>query len=379
MASPAELASFSPPDPAGAEDLDAWHNLVVEPALEPELPIIDAHHHLWDANGRPASTDLVSVLMFGKRNHMTKEFHAEQLQQTGGHNVVKTVFLEAGQKYDGPREGPGSDVAPIGEVKYMQSIGDATAKDKTQVCAAVVGHANMLLGKDVEPVLREMMKYPNFRGIRHSAAGYWNPDGSPSNVLRTNNTRGPQHMYLDPKFREGIAVLEKLGLSFDAWCYHMQLEEVADLAKAFPKLQIILDHIGGPVGVGPYAGKRMEVFSEEWKPGIAKVAACPNVSVKLGGIMAINGFGLELRAKPPTSQELADIMGPYYRYVIELFGAHRCMFESNFPVDRSCCSYSVLWNAFKRITAGYDAAARAALFAGTAARVYRIDMGGAKL
>jgi predicted TIM-barrel fold metal-dependent hydrolase len=176
----------------------------------------------------------------------------------------------------------------------------------------------------------------------------------------------------EPAFRAGFACLAKHGLSFDAWLYHTQIHQLADLARAFPATPIVLDHVGGPLGVGPYRGRRDEVFAD-WRNGIRALAECPNVHMKLGGLaMVVNGFDFHENVLPPSSGELADAWRPYMETCIEAFGPHRCMFESNFPVDKGMCSYPVLWNAFKRIAAGASSAEKAALFHDTAARFYRL-------
>ena len=178
---------------------------------------------------------------------------------------------------------------------------------------------------------------------------------------------------MDTHFREGFACLQQYGLSFDAWQYHTQLMELADLASAFSDTTIIVNHTGGPLGIGRYGGKRQEVF-QEWKQGMMELASCPNVVVKLGGLgMPRCGFDWHERAKPPDSTELGEAMAPYFRFCIESFGAERCMFESNFPVDKISYSYTVLWNAFKRISEGCSPKERAALFHDTAVRVYRLE------
>ena len=203
-----------------------------------------------------------------------------------------------------------------------------------------------------------------FRGIRHISI--W--DSSPDVVSRLKIPR----LLLEPKFREGFSYLQKYGLSFDAWLYHTQLMELVDLARAFPDTPIILDHVGTPLGIGPYAGKRKEVL-QEWKRGIAALASCPNVVVKLGGFgMGYCGFGWNDWDVPPDSDELAEPIAPYVHWCIERFGADRCMFESNFPVDKGSYSYTVLWNAFKRISKDFSPGERAALFHDTAAKVYRL-------
>jgi predicted TIM-barrel fold metal-dependent hydrolase len=182
----------------------------------------------------------------------------------------------------------------------------------------------------------------------------------------------PPHLYLDAKFRTGFAHLARHQMSFEGWCYHPQIPELTQLARAFPDTTIILDHFGGPLGVGPYAGKRADILPQ-WKTDITDLAACDNVVAKLGGInMDVNGFGWHERERPPTSQELMDATRPYYEHTIEQFGVDRCMFESNFPVDKVTCSYNVLWNSFKRLTATYSADEKAKLYHDTAARVYRL-------
>jgi predicted TIM-barrel fold metal-dependent hydrolase len=161
-------------------------------------------------------------------------------------------------------------------------------------------------------------------------------------------------------------------LSFDAWLYHPQIPELTDLARAFPETIIVLDHFGGPLGIGPFTGQADAVFNE-WKQSIDALATCPNVVAKLGGInMPLNGFAWHKRDSPPTSTQLADATQRYYLHMVERFGVARCMFESNFPVDKVSCSYAVLWNSFKRIAKGFTSAEKAALFHDTAANVYRL-------
>jgi predicted TIM-barrel fold metal-dependent hydrolase len=204
------------------------------------------------------------------------------------------------------------------------------------------------------------------RGIRHACG--WDA----SDDVRSSHTNPPEGLLLQEGFREGFALLDKNGLSFDAWLYHTQIPQLTDLARAFPDTTIILDHVGGPLGIGPYTGKREEIF-RQWEDAIAELAQCPNVSVKLGGLaMKICGFGWHNRHKPPTSDELADAIAPYYHFCIDHFGVERCMFESNFPVDKLSVSYGVLWNAFKKIARGYSDSERAALFYDTAARIYQL-------
>ena len=319
----------------------------VESPLEPELPICDAHHHLWQ---RPPHGYMLGDLLQDLR---------------AGHNIVSTVAVECRYAYrkDGPDE-----LKPVGEVEFLERVAERAAADpaiKPRVAAAIVGHADLLLGAAVAPVLEAHLAASpqRFRGIRHSAT--WDA----SEALRSE---APQGLFGDRRFRRGFACLEKLGLSFDAWLYHPQLTELAELARLFPAVTIILNHIGAPLGVGPYAGKRAEVF-QVWSRGIAELAKCPNVSVKLGGVGSLrSGYDWHERAVKPSSVELAKILRPYFEHCIEQFGVHRCMFESNFPPEKLANNYVNLWNAFKRITENYTVDERAALFHDTAARVYRI-------
>jgi predicted TIM-barrel fold metal-dependent hydrolase len=327
-----------------------WLAQVQEEALEPDLPIIDPHHHLWDM---PTSRYLLDEL----------------LADTGsGHDIVATVFMECGAMYraDGPEA-----MRPVGETEFVNGIAAMSASGiygKTRACAAIVGFADLNLGKAAGEVLEaHRAAAPHrFRGIRHAAG--WDTDER----VRRSHTHPTEGMMLDATFREGFAELGRLGMSFDAWCYHPQIPELTDLARAFPDIPIVLDHFGGPLGIGPYEGRRAEIFAG-WKKDVADLASCPNVTAKLGGInMAVNGFGWHKRPQPPTSDELADATRDWYLHMIDLFGPDRCMFESNFPVDKLSCSYAVLWNSFKKIAAGFSAEEKADLFSETARRVYRL-------
>ena len=260
---------------------------------------------------------------------------------------------------------------PVGETEFVQGVAAQSASGQygeMRAAAAIVSFADLSLGAAVDEVLEahQQASRNRFRGIRHASG--WHA----SDAIRNSHTRPPRGLLGDAAFRQGFACLEKRGLSFDAWLYHEQLRELADLARAFPGTPIILDHVGGPLGIGPYEGKQDAVF-QDWKRRIEELSACPNVVVKLGGLtMPICGFDFHKREKPPGSEELARCLGPYYLFCIERFGPERCMFESNFPVDKASCSYRVLWNAFKRIARDFSDAERAALFHDTATRVYRI-------
>ena len=329
---------------------EAWLAKTREEVLEPDLAIVDPHHHLWD---------------FPQHRYLLGELLAD----TGsGHRIESTVFIECTACYraDGPEE-----MKPVGEVEFVNGIAAMSASGAygpTRVAAGIVGTADLTIGARVEEVLRAQMTVAGgrFKGIRYAAG--WE-DKTPE--VHNSHTNPPPHLYRDhKKFREGFAVLKKLGLTFDAWLYHPQLADVTALARAFPEQPIVMDHCGGPLGVGWYAGKRDEIFTQ-WRKDIQELASCPNVLMKLGGIgMRVNGFDFHKRDKPPSSQELADAWRPYIEACIEAFGPKRCMFESNFPVDKISGSYALYWNAFKRLAAGASADDKAQLFRDTAKRFY---------
>ena len=323
--------------------------MTAEAPLEPALPLCDPHHHLWDRpNDRYFLEDLIR-------------------DTSRGHNIIATVAVECRAMY---RKQGSAAMKPVGETEFLDGVAAQALSDpktETLVAAAIVGHADLSLGDAAAQVLDAHLACSpeRFRGIRHSTT--WDA----CETIRSDVRQG---LLLDRAFRRGFACLRRYGLSFDAWLYHPQLLELADLARAFPDVMIILDHIGGPLGIGPYEGKGAEVF-QVWSRGIADLANCPNVVVKLGGLGSDrSGFDWHKRAVPPTSTELATEMAPYFEWCIEKFGVARCMFESNFPVEKRVNSYVVVWNTFKRMTQGYSAAERQALFHDTAARVYRLDL-----
>jgi L-fuconolactonase len=320
--------------------------------LEPALPICDPHHHLWDFRPEPVPY----------QRYLLPEL-AEDLNS--GHNVRSTVFIEVKARYrpDGPEE-----MRPVGEVEFVEGLATESASGtygRTRVAAAIIGYADLKLGERVAPVLDAMQAASptRFRGIRHSTG--WDP--SPELV-----NRDIQGVLSSDQYRAGARELARRGLCLENSLYHPQLPELAAFARALPELTIILNHIGGLVRIGPYADRDGEVLPA-WRRGIAAVAACPNVILKLGGVGQRRfGFDWHARATPIGSEELAAALAPLMQYGIEQFGPDRCMFESNFPVDKVSYSYTVVYNAFKRLSTGYTAAERAALFHDTAARVYRL-------
>lgn len=342
----APKSSYNPhyPDPA-------WLALRQEEIIEPELEIVDPHHHLWD---RPGNRFLLDQLL---------------ADVNSGHKISETVFIECGSMYraDGP-----TGMKPVGETEFVNGTAAMSASGQygsTRLCRGIVGHADLRLGDGVGRVLEAQITAGDgrFRGIRHSVA--WDAsDAFPKG--RTNPVKGQM---LDPTWRAGFARLAPLNLTFEAWLYHPQLPDLADLARAYPQTTIILNHVGGPLGIGPYKDKKAETFAQ-WKAGIIAVAkASPNVVVKLGGLgMPIGMFDFYTRAKPPSSEELATAYKPYIETCIAAFGVDRGMFESNFPPDGASSSYAILWNALKRVAAGYSPSEKTALFSGTAKRIYRL-------
>jgi predicted TIM-barrel fold metal-dependent hydrolase len=335
----------------GAHVREEWLATRVEPALEPDLAIVDPHHHLWDQPGW---------------RYLLDELLADI---ASGHDVRATVFVQSSRsmlRAEGPEE-----MRAVGETEFANGVAAMCASGRygrLRACAGIVGAADLRLGDAVRPVLEAHIRAggDRFRGIRHIAA--WDPDPALLNPSYT-----PAEEMLDSAgFRAGFAHLAPLGLSFDAWLYFHQIPRLVSLARAFPGTPIVMNHCGGILGIGRYAGKRDEVFAS-WSTNLRELASCPNVMIKLGGLgMRLPGFGFEERDRAPASTELADAWRPWMETCIGLFGAARCMFESNFPVDKVSCSYAVLWNAFKKIAAGASAAEKSALFHDTAARVYRV-------
>jgi L-fuconolactonase len=320
-----------------------------EEILFPGLPICDPHHHFFNSpDFHYWLPDLV-------------------LDIKTGHNIVSTVYVDArlGYLQDGPE-----DLKPVGEIECVDSlVANNRQSAGINIGAAIIGHADLKLGDRVKPVLEaHIAASPDrFRGIRIIAC--W--DSSPACTRDINASQGG--LLLDTAFRRGLACLKEYNLSLDVTLFHPQIPELVDLARAFPDTTIILDHTGGPLGAGPYADNPTEVF-RNWQKNMAELAGCSNVYVKIGGLaMEIYAYGLTRQPKPINSITLAEIIKPYCLWCIEKFGVNRCMFESNFPIDKQQLAYAVLWNAFKRITKDFSTAERQALFHDAAFKAYRIS------
>lgn len=342
------------PIPGPLPGTEAWYTQVTEAIIEPERPIVDPHHHLWHANrwthGNP---------------YLLDDLWADT---QSGHNVQKTVFVQCGASYwqDGPEH-----LKPVGETEFVAEIAEESARNGggNAVIAGIVSHADLALD---EAPLNEVLDAHDeagrgrFRGIRHAGAHHPNPDEAYGPGMN------PPGLFLREDFQTGVRQLGQRGYTYESWHYHTQLQEFIALAQAAPETTIILDHFGTPLGTESYRDQREAIF-DTWKANIVALAACPNVYAKLGGLaMPDNGFGWHEAATPATSDMLVDAQRRYYLHTIECFGAERCMFESNFPVDKLSISYAVLWNAFKKMVADFSEHEKDALFYGTAAKVYSL-------
>jgi predicted TIM-barrel fold metal-dependent hydrolase len=324
-----------------------WLASGTESALEPDMPIIDAHHHFYE---RPGWTYLLDEYLQDARS---------------GHNITASVFMQALTRYrkDGPEE-----LRPVGEIEYVANVTKPLQAGKPQVAKGMVGYADLRRGAAVRDVLEAELQVGDdrFRGVRHLVT--WDADQSLINPL----SAGPRGLLLDPQYRAGVAQLASLGLSYDAWLFFPQLSELFELAKLNPNTPVIINHCGGVVRIASYEDKRKEVF-DAWSKSMRELAQLPNVYVKVGGLgMRINGFDFEKGERPPSSEQLAEAWKPWMLTCIEAFGAERCMFESNFPVDKGSYPFNNGWNAFKRLTEQASASEREALFRGTVKKVYRL-------
>ena len=325
-----------------------WLSQVQEDIIEPNRRIVDPHHHF-----------------FAETQHFPHYDLQDLWADTGTHNVEQTVYLQCweGYRQDGPEE-----LRVVGETEWVDTIAQqASQHPQAAQIGAIIGTTELRLGSAVRPVLEAHQTASKlFRGIRQPAA--WDSSNEIASMPGVNDA----NLYDDPKFREGFAVLDDMKFSYDAYQYYHQTPSLTALARAFPNVDIVLNHLGTPLGLGPYAGKQEDIYSH-WARDLKELATCPNVSVKLGGLATHRtGFGFETQALPPSSDELVSKQARYYHFAIETFGPSRCMFESNFPVDKLALSYPILWNAFKKLAADYTKAEKDELFRGTATRVYQL-------
>src|SRR5882757_8993736 len=333
-----------------ADPREDWLAQRKEEVLDSGRPIVDPHHHLWDRGGQ---------------RYMIEEMAADI---ASGHNIVATVYVDCRSMYRA--RGPEA-FRPVGEVEFANGVAAMSASGgygPAAICAGIVSHVNLLLGEGARAVLEAEITagQGRFRGIRHSSA--WDAEAGVAGMYATR----PKGLLLDSTFRKGFSCLAPLGLSFDAWLFHPQIPELTDLARAFPDTPIVINHMGGILGIGPYKNATGAVF-QSWRQNIRELSGHRNVHVKLGGLgLSVSGRDYHLAPLPASSGELTNDWRPYIETCIDAFGVNRCMFESNFPVDKAACSYPVLWNAFKRLASGASAGDRAALFRGTAQHFYRL-------
>ena len=330
-----------------------WIAQIKEEIIDPELPIIDPHHHLWNGDNQLA----------GSFPYLIENLNEDTFS---GHNIVGTIFMECAQGYylDGEEK-----YKPVGETEFVINlIKDSEKLSKSTNIMGIIGFADLMLGHEVKDVLNtHLLKGEGlFRGIRHAAG--WDKN----NEIHNSHSNPIENIYHNKSFMKGAEELINLKLTFDAWHYHHQINDLSIFAKKYPELTIIHDHFGGPLGVGPYEGKKEEIF-KKWKDDISLLSESKNVYAKLGGLaMPVNGWNLHKQNKPASSDQIVDMHHEYYLHTINCFGVERCMFESNFPVDRRSVSYHVIWNAFKKMVLGYSDEDKNKLFFKNAKDVYGV-------
>ena len=333
---------------------EAWlQRTAPEAPLDPDLPIVDPHVHFWHHKSG--------------YKYFVEEFARDA--RTSGHRIEATVFVECGSMYRA--HGP-EHLRCVGETEFAVGMAAIAASEKytpARAAAGIVAFADLTQGERTRETLQAHLDSANgrLRGVRQRAK--WDPDPSVRGPISAD---GPG-LLLDPRLGEGLDVLASMGLSFDASIFHPQLDDLYTLARAHPDANIVVIHTGSPVGHSSYAGNEAQVHAN-WLAGMRKLATCPNVSVKMGGLlMCLGNFDFTTADAPPTSEQLAELWRPYIEPCIELFGAERCMASSNFPVDRAGFSYGTLWNTFKRLTSGCSAEEKQWIFAGTAKRIYGLS------
>ena len=330
-----------------------WIAQIREEIINPELPIIDPHHHLWNGDNQLA----------GSFPYLIENLNEDTFS---GHNIVGTIFMECAQGYflDGEEK-----YKPVGETEFVINlIKDSEKLSKSTNIMGIIGFADLMLGHEVKDVLnRHQSKGEGlFRGIRHAAG--WDKN----NEIHNSHSNPIENIYHNKSFMKGAEELINLNLTFDAWHYHHQINDLSIFAKKYPELTIIHDHFGGPLGVGPYEGKKEEIF-KKWKDDISLLSESKNVFAKLGGLaMPVNGWNFHKQNKPASSDQIVDMHHEYYLHTINCFGVERCMFESNFPVDRRSVSYHILWNAFKKMVLDYSDEDKNKLFFKNAKDVYGV-------
>lgn len=328
-----------------AAEQQAWLDQVHEEIVDPERPIVDPHHHMW--RGRYVLEDLWA-------------------DTETGHNVVKTVFIECRSEYrqDGPEH-----LRPVGETEFMARIARASRGHGRAEISGIVAYTDLAQDSGRVRTVCDAHRDAGdglFRGIRHGGAY------EPGRTSLWGDPATQPELYSRGDFRKSVALLGEMGLVYDTWHHHYQNASFADAARSAPGTVMVVNHLGSPVGSQRSADEPEEVL-DQWKRDMVELAACENVVMKLGGLgMPSYHFGWHLRETPATSDEVLAAQRDYYLYAIDCFGPDRCMFESNFPVDKLSMSYHVYWNAMKKIAADFSENEKDMLFSGTATRVYNL-------
>ena len=325
-----------------------WIQLGEETPVDPNLRIVDPHHHLWDRGGS---------------RYLAEELHEDTSK---GHNVTNTVFVECKAEY---RRNSQERFQSLGETEFVAKEAERLEEFSETKISGIVGFVDLGLGEELEEVLvaHDRSSYGLMRGVRHATA--WSDDPEIS-IAHTKPTKGVMGSKL---FLKGVSKLSEFNFSFDAWLYFNQLPELLYLARVTPETNIVINHLAAPLKIGKWAETPQEV-DEIWRSNLQELANCENVYLKIGGIGMDNYFANDWvnQTKPPTSDEVASVWKEKILWCIELFGAHRCMFESNYPVDRQTLPYSVIWNCFQKVTDSFTESEKSDLFSSTACTVYRI-------
>ena len=331
-----------------------WLDQHIEDPISPNIPIIDPHHHLWDVG-------------FGR-------YYIEELLEdinSSGHNILSTVYIMSSSNTKIYSKDGLEEFKPLKEIEFATSEGkraDLIPNNKVKVNASIVGSVDLTYGNKLQPVLEKAVNISEGRlkGIRMLLASHIDPR------ISSGAVKSDLGLMLHPNFIEGAKCIQNANLSLDFWIYHTQLNEMEKIARSLPDLTIILNHIGGPIHLGEYEGKQAATH-REWRSAMMRLSRIPNINVKLGGLgMAVNGAKFHNNKFPPNSVQLSDVWKPWIYETIDMFGFDRCMFESNFPVDKGSCSYGALWNAFKILAKDMSDDEINKLFSKNAAKIYKI-------
>ena len=347
------------------------------------FPIIDPHIHQWDLLNTPRILSWPKRLLGWNRNFYETVIRlaanetdkryvgrpdfvahdylpADYAMDAAGLPITHVVHVEAEWR---DREGLG----PVGETRWLNDLFVGSAIK----LGGIVGFVELERADAADLIAAHKQASARFAGVRQMLAF----------DLDQGIMRFCPRPYLsrDSHWLKGLSLLEQHHLSFDAWFFHHQLDELVVLAKAFPGITFVLDHMGTPIGVGGQFASygrtesARDVTLRTWQMHLHELAELPNVMVKLSGLfMPVVGWGYEHRDTPPTQEELLNTAGPLFDFVLQTFGVDRCMFASNFPMDKVSLSLSQLYQFYGALVAHYPEESRRKLFHDNAARIYRI-------